>query len=171
MKPGGVYADPIRFVQFLSTNGDGTGVINAVGDYTTPEIFYIKPTNDEVIEIDRLVIHILDSGTLPVGEYGGLGSALTNGIDIQVTNARSISRSILPSVIKSNVGLLHLTDLGFSLVSFTGGIESITAVFDCKNGRGRCLILDGSQDHKLEILLSDNFTGLVDHHFIAHGFK
>ena len=171
MKPGGVYADPIRFIQFLSTNGDGTGDINAVGDYTTPEVFYIQPANDEVMLIDKLTIHILNTGALPAGDYGGLGSALVNGIDIVTTNARSNGLSILPGIIKSNINLMHSTDLGFSLITFSGAVDSIIAVFNFKIDDNEGLILDGSQEHKLEVLLSDNFAGLVDHHFVAHGFK
>ena len=169
-KPGGIRVDPIKFSQFLTINGDGTGAFNAIGDYSlAQEIFYIQPANDEVMNLDRLVIHILSTGALPAGSYGDL-AALPSGIDIQVTNARSVSKSILPVVIKSNVSLLHSTDLGFSLVNFTAGVDSIIAVFNCKTD-DNFLILDGSQDHRLEILLDDSFVGLVDHHFIAHGHK
>lgn len=169
---GGVYLDPVRFSQFLSINGDGSGEANISGDYSLdPRIFYIQPAPNEIMEIGRLVVHITDAGTLPRDEYGGLGDELSNGIDIKVTNARSDGKSILTSLIKTNANLHHLTDMGFSLTSFIGGIESLAAVFNCTTSRNECLILDGSQNHKIEVLVNDDFSGLVEHHFIIHGFK
>lgn len=171
MKPGGIYSDPILLTQFLTLNGDGTGDFNAIGDYTTPDIFYIQPSVGEIMEIDKLLIYILDSGALPGGVYGGLGSALTNGINITVTNARSIDRSIIPGLIKANTDLVHLGNGGFSLTNFTGGVDAIVSSIDFTSITGSSLILDGDQVHKLEVKLSDSFIGLNDHRFIAHGRK
>ncbi len=166
MKPGGIYSDPIPLIQYLSDVGDGSGNVNANGDYTTPDMFFIQPAADEIMEIEKLIIHITDGGVLAIGSYGAL-SALTNGIEILVTNEGSISRSIVPEVLKTNGDLLHLGP-DSSIYNFTSSIDAIIATLDFGN---KPLILDGSQGHKIEVLLSDNLTGLSDHHFIAHGFK
>lgn len=172
MKPGGIYSDPIPLSQFLSTNGDGTGDTNAVVDYSSGEVYYIQPAIDEIIEIHKLVIHLVDSGALPAEVYGGLASDLTNGIDIVVTNEGSIARSIMPGLLKANDELAHLGNGGVELLNFTGGIDTLTGHIDFIKMIGpRGLILDGSQNHKLEILFNDTFVGLNDHHFIAHGKK
>ena len=165
-KPGGIYSDPIHLVQYLSTVGDGSGIVNANGNYTTPEIFFIQPAADEVMSIEKLIVHLTNGGALAIGSYGAL-SALPNGIDIVVTNEGSVSRSIVPEVIKTNGDLLHLGP-DSSLYNFTASIDAIIATLDFGE---KPVILDGSQGHKIEVLLSDNLTGLTDHHFIAHGTR
>lgn len=165
MKPGGIYSDPIPLSQFLTDVGDGTGNDNANGDYTTPDIFFIQPASDEIMLVEELVIHVEDGGALAEGSYGGL-SALTNGINITVTNEGSISRSLLPGVIKTNGELLHIGK-DTAIHSFTASIDAIIATLCFK----KPVLLDGSQNHKIEVLLSDDFTGLDDHHFIAYGTK
>ena len=169
--PGGIYSDPIPLSQYLSTVGDGTGVVNAVGDYTaTTETFFIQPAAGEIFEIEKLLIHIVDSGALPATVYGGLGAALDPGINIVVTNEGSIARSVVPGLITANDELQHVGNGGFALTNFTGGIDAITATLDFVKIMRAPLILDGDQDHKLEVILDDDdFTGLVDHHFIVHG--
>lgn len=170
MKPGGRYSDPIPFTQFLSSNGDGTGIINAILDYaTTPGTVYIQPSADEIMVIQDLLIHVVDSGALPEGSYAGLGVSLANGIDIQVTNEGSSARSVIPGLIKSNGELSHVSGTGrFDIINFSGGVDGLSSVIDFGKAG---LILDGSQGHKLEVLFTDSLVGLVDHHFIAHGTK
>ncbi len=169
-EPGGVRSDPIIVHQFLTVDGDGTGISNAIGDYSSvEEIFYIQPAIDEVMVIHEILLHIVDSGAIAATGYGGM-SALTDGLDVLITNANSPRLSMLPGLIKENVDFMHCGLGAFNLVNFTGGIDSIIASFKTVNF-GAPIILDGSQEHKIEVVLNDSFVGLVDHHFIAHGFK
>ena len=78
--------NPVResnIFRFLDTNGDGTGITNAIGNYNvTPTEFFIKPLVGEVYEIDRLIIQIADNGSIDAGSYGN-GISLTNGITLK----------------------------------------------------------------------------------------
>lgn len=168
--PGGIPQDPIVVHQFLSINGDGTGTINAIGDYSsTSAVFYIQPAINEVMIIHELLLHILDSGAMPAGSYGS-GAALTNGLQVFITNARSPRLSMLPGPIKTNSNFMHCGLNAFNLINFSGGIDGIIASFR-PNNFGTPILLDGSQEHKIEVILNDSFVGFSDHHFIAHGFK
>ena len=173
MRPGGIYSDPVPLSQFLSINGDGTGATNAIVDYSGGEVYYIQPAAGEIMEIRKLTLHIVDSGALPAAVYGGLGAALTTGIDIVITNEGSIARSVLPGLIQANDDLAHLGNGGVELLNFTGGVDTLTAHLDFREimGTPHGLILDGDRNHKLEVLFEDSFVGLNDHHFIAHGTK
>lgn len=156
--------------QFLSDVGDGTGNVNANGDYSvTPKTFFIQPAATEIIILNELVIHIVNGGALPATVYGGLAGALTNGINVTLTNSRVAAGLILPVNIKNNADLIH-TGGNFNLINFSGGVDAIAATIDFKKSH-MPLILKGSEGHKLEVILTDNFTGLNDHHFTAKGYK
>jgi hypothetical protein len=71
-------------------------------------------------------------------------------------------------VIKHNDDFLHWGPGALDLIKFTGGSDSLVAAYRTSNF-GVPFTLDGSQGHKIEITLNDSFTGLDDHHFIAHG--
>lgn len=164
-------SNPIIVHQFLTINGDGTGNNNANGDYSvTPATFFIQPASDEIMIIHELYIHLVNSGAFPATVYASLGAALTNGVDILLTNDRSSGLSILPEKIKTNDDFMHFGLGGFQLVNFSGGIDAIGASFK-SSSFGMPITLVGSKSHKIEVILNDNLTGLVDHHFIAHGYK
>lgn len=170
MKPGGIYSDPIIINQYMSDVGDGTGTINAVGDYSsTAKIFFIQPAVGEIMTLTGMFIHLVDSGSLTIGVYGGLAGALSVGLAIRVTNEGSENRSIIPGVMKTNGDLVHMGSF-FNINSFSGGVDSLSASINF-SVMGAPLILEGGRGHKLEVVLNDDFVGLNDHHFLACGFK
>jgi len=68
--------------RFLDTNGDGTGTKSATGNYAeSPVSFFIQPPAGEVFRLNRMLVHIEDSGTFDSGSYGN-GITLTNGITV-----------------------------------------------------------------------------------------
>jgi hypothetical protein len=84
-------------IQFLSTNGDGTGTINAVGDYTaTPTPFYIQPSATAVYVITELLLQLSDVGAaFALDEYGNLNAPLINGVLIRAKRGSAITLDIL----------------------------------------------------------------------------
>ena len=166
----GSYRDPIPLIQFLSSNGDGTGTTDAIGNYSvTPLTLYIQPDPEEVLVINELICHVSDSGKFLQGVYGSLASPLTNGIIIQVSDNSGIILPITNShPIKSNDDYMHLTEM--ALQDFGGVADSLRASFTASHF-GTELLLHGALNQKLEIIISDNCTGLDDHHFIVHGYR
>lgn len=72
--------------RFADTVGDGSGTINAIGDYSgTPTIFKVE-AGTEHIDIARMVISY-EAATLNSTAQYGSGAALTNGIDVFVQDA------------------------------------------------------------------------------------
>lgn len=73
-------------LRFADTNGDGTGDIDAIGDYSGGEVsFKIIPPSNMVYVFEKFNIIIADAGTMDSGGYGNNGAnPLTNGVNFQV---------------------------------------------------------------------------------------
>ena len=161
--------------QFLDTNGDESGVVNAVGDYSvTPGFFHIKPAAGETYAITALRVTILDlTGAFPGAEYGALGAALTNGINFLVSAGSPVSSATLVrnlgSGTKTNAEWgAFATDL--QIEAWSGGGGSLYATIDL-NKAGSPIFLDGDAGQQLVIQLQDDFTGIDGHLFRVFGVK
>ncbi len=163
--------------QYLDTDGDGTGTNNAIGDYTTPDDFYMQPAAGEDVLVARLIVHIADA-TIKAGDYGAL-SALSNGVDLTVV--------LDGTTFNLDGGVAVTTNAGWGSLCFDVEQKSWSAsptqeslviryTFDkffhdqarpasAKDG----ILLQGHRDDKLVITLSDNLTGLAIHRFMAQG--
>lgn len=166
----GKHRDTIPLIKFLSDIGDGTGVTDGIGDYSSiPLTLFIQPPEDEVWIIHELIAHVVDAGKFGQSIYGSLASGLAVGVAIKVTNDTDTLLDITNGhPIKTNSEFMHFSDM--YLQDFGGVADSLRASFKA-DLFGIELALDGSQNHKLEVTLNDNFQGLIDHHFIIHGFR
>ena len=169
-EPGGAYRDLKPFFRLLDTVGDGTGDDNAAQNYAiTPATFRIIPAANEVIILEQLLVHISDNSSFAPTGYGGR-AALGNGYQIIATMPNMNAENLLANgdVIKHNDDFLHWGPGALDLIKFTGGADSSVGAYRAVNF-GVDFVLDGSQGHKIEITLNDDFSTLVDHHFIVHG--
>jgi hypothetical protein len=83
--------------RYADTVGDGSGIKNAIGDYSgeTPTIFKIAPSAGEIYVINRLIPFLRDTGGLDADKYGN-NITLTNGIVIKVVrNVGEASEEVL----------------------------------------------------------------------------
>lgn len=76
-----------NFSIFLSTNGDGTGVVNGANDYRGEpvEFYYERPLSAKLLKILSFIILIGENSNFEWDEYGDL-NPLTNGVLITVNN-------------------------------------------------------------------------------------
>jgi len=167
---------PEPIYQFLATTGKGasTGGSNAIGNYSSTggssgESFIIQPPVGEKWRIERMMIHIQDTGSFDAEKYGN-GVALGNGISVRV---------------ETDTGTVHdLTD-GRPVVSnaqwarqcydtrvdtYGIGDESLSARWTFSKG-GYPLRLDGDLGQRLTVFIHDTCTGLNAHNFYVNGFK
>lgn len=169
-KIDGGYRDLKPFFRLLDDVGDGTGTDAANANYAvTPKTFLLIPAIDEVVLVNQLMVHIADNASFGPTNYGGR-AALGVGYDIKVTAPNMVAESLLGGeIIKHNDDFLHWGPGALDLVKFTGGSDSLVAAYRMEDCFGAPLVLNGSLGHKIEILLNDDFSTLIDHHFIAHG--
>ena len=154
--------------RFLDTVGDGTGNKQFTGDYSSnPVKAIIKPINDSILYINRLIIFIADSGSVDAGYYGN-SISLNNGIFIKHEKQDgTLIKDITDGMpIKTNADYARY---GFQVsdISFGSGLNYIHAVLTFeKNGTPLTL----QPDEQLSIYLNDDFSPLKQHTFRAGAY-
>jgi len=153
--------------RILDTNGDGTGTKNAVGDYGTPEDFYIEAPAGYTYFLNRLLVHIGDASTLNGDEYGNK-TALSIGATLKVLDGATEVLDILDGLtIQKNADWgrvaydVHIFDEGtgdnYVMARLTFGAA------------GSPLKLDPGQ--RLCVRLSDDMTGIDEQYFKVQGYR
>lgn len=159
----------ILFTHYLDTNGDGTGTKNANGNYSgAVEEFYIQAAAGEIIEIQRMIVTIEDTGGSTVQEYGNLGVALTNGIEVHVENEYGTIMSDLTGElpIKTNGDWsTHCHDVTWLDKGAGDDLISVRWTFS-KHGTD----LELQEGQRFVVKLNDDLSGLISHYFVVQGW-
>jgi hypothetical protein len=165
----GVFGVPL--LRFLDTVGDGSGTIHANADFSvTPATFLIRPAVNQVFFLNEFTLHLADNGTFGANDYGAIapgtilvGPAITakrDGVTVlDLTNGEPIN---------TNNTMFHLTSR-VQFVNWSGGADTLAVTFN-SDDFGTDLILYGSFNDTLEVALSENYSGLTDHHFLVRGY-
>ena len=150
------------FSQTLTLTGVAGGEENAIGDYTTPDIFYWTATDH--IRIHQMSVLIQDSAVAAV-KYGNL-TALTNGMHVRhYDSAFAILETFNDIAIKNNAGwALYADDMREHV--FGTGDAFVLAHWHFKEDGTPLRIEPGEH---FGIALSDNMTGLTRHNFVIQG--
>lgn len=154
--------------RFLDTNGDGSGTKNANGNYSSAEeIFYIQPPAHQNYLLYRMMAYVKDSGTFDSGSYGN-GITLTNGIAVRVSDDSGVQHDLTDGVpVKTNPDWRqHCFDAEPS--SYGLGDEALGVRWTFTRG-GPPILLEGANGDRLEVVLHDDFSGLITHTFKVEG--
>jgi|TARA_R110002020_G_scaffold85742_3_gene211404 hypothetical protein len=153
--------------RYLDTNGDGTGTKNATGDYSGGANFFIQPPAGEVYTLHRMIISISDA-SLRADHYGGLGSALSNGIAVTLQNSTGMLSLVDGLPIKLNSDWNHLAHDRQRDAYGSATVENLSIRWSFDKFGG-ALVLNGDRADKLIVEFSDDLTGLVNHLFMVQG--
>lgn len=172
MRTTGAGAQNPIITHILDTNGDKTGAIEATGNYSvTPEIFYIQPPAGEIWQLTRMLFFVEDGAGFDPDTWGS-GTALTNGIILRIQDdSGTIFDFTEQDPIKTS-GHLGLYMYDTTLLDFGAGNtnEVLNARYTFAKS-GATVRVIGDNNERLEVLLNDDFTGLVSQHFMVQGFK
>jgi len=154
--------------QHLSTNGDGSGTFEAIGNYSGAATeFYIQPAAEEIFAIETVTISIQDAQKVSADKYGGM-TALTNGISVQIHDSGGVVTDITSNaMIKTNGEWSSYFD-SMKAHTFGTGDELVVLYWKFADS-GRSILLDGAKGEKLVFILNDDFTGLTLHRFFVQG--
>ena len=164
-----VFSQNQLFFQYLTQAGDGTGVKDAIGDYSAgATTWYLQPSAGETLSLDTLLISIADNGTFDGTDYGAIGGGLTNGLDILVSTG-GVEQSILGgNKLKNNFQMIAFGAMAQD-VNLAGDQQVLQTCCHFHADHGRPLVLFGTD--RLAIVLNDDFTGLTLHRFHARGVR
>lgn len=153
----------------LDTTGDGSGTTNAIGNYASEATsFKIAPGDNQTFILHRLIISVEDAGAFDAAVYGN-GITLTNGMVLRVSDASGVLFKLTGDNIKSNADWAeHCHDL--TIHNFGIGNVIMTARWTFSES-GVPIELNGDKGQFLEIVLNDDFSALVEHHFLIQGFS
>lgn len=162
---------------YLDTVGDQTGLTNAIGD-ETPGEFFIQAQPGQQLVIARLIVYIEDgvTGKFDPGKYGDI-AALPNGIKVQVresddevindlTNGHAIHTNGQWQQVCFDVSVLDNNSTMSLAVRWTYD-KSIPQGYG-EEGHTPIVLNPGQ---KFSVIVNDNFTGLLSHHFLVQGVE
>lgn len=154
--------------RYLDTNGDGSGTKNANGDYSSvADEFYCQP--DMSVYINRLIISIEDTSGMQAQEYGNLGSELTNGWELKVTDASgSVKLDLTDGIAVKTNAQIGRNCYDVDVKTWGAGDELLVARWTF-GASGAPLYL--SANDKLSVTFNDDLSGLISHYFLIQGIN
>ena len=161
---------PTPIYRYLDTNGNGTGTKNAIGDYfAAATSFFIQPAAGEIFRLQRMIVNVHDSQKLKAEEYGNL-TALPRGIIVRISDSSGVIQELTDGIpIKTNGewGALCFDAELYSAAAGNGDYLRVRWTFA---NAGYPIRLDGNNGEKLEVVLNDDFTGIVHQYFHVQGY-
>lgn len=157
------------FSKHLSSNGDGTGTVHATGNYSvTPLTLKITPPEGKVYRIHSMSLVVEDNGGFNSGYYGN-GIVLTNGISFKLRDELGavVSDFTNGEPIKTTGLMAHFFDR-LEYINYGTGDEVVRASINFLQTMGDFVELRYGET--LEVTFNDNFTGLIHHDVVAHGY-
>jgi len=148
--------------QFLTQAGDGTGAINANGNYSGgATTWFIQPPLGQIFEIWSLLIYNgIGTDNMQIKGWGNNTTPLTNGLNfsVRINNVVSTAPGVNP--IKSYDTLQSVcTDFDMTFdVATPNQWGYIRASIDFGRQWGMPLVLSGNELDRFSITLNDNFT-------------
>lgn len=158
---------------YADTNGDGTGNENATGDYSgAPTSFKRTAAPGEHLVIARLIISMTAAALNKADVYGNGVAALTNGIDVYITDANG---AIVYYLTDEHQPIKNNTDwpqLCFDYQIFTGfasGDDFACMRWSFDQAGVPVVLLPG---WSFNILFQDDLSAanLTEHLFLLQGF-
>ena len=155
------------FIRQGTTDGliDGDGSANIDGS-VTPVNFYITPNAGDLMEVVELSIELSDGGTPSIDEYGNIGSALTNGVQIFLERDGVATPLGLPIV--DNRGLINLGP-ELTYIELAANERVVKATFNIRDFAKNGVTLDSTTGDKLGIIIQDDLSTLIEHSVIMKG--
>lgn len=157
------------FTSYLDTNGDGSGEINAVKNYSDAEegkTIFFKSAGKNVVLLTALIITYTGMNLDP-DVYGNSSSPLINGIEIELRNTlgHSIIDFTADNLIKTNSDWYRITE-HITFDTFKSLKQIMCIRFDFSS-LGDVVKLE--KNLIFTVTLNDDFTDLEKHTFLLYG--
>jgi len=141
---------------------DGTGTTTLVNPFK----FYIEAQAGEILRVHRLIVHLQDTGAFVAENYGSIGSALTNGITVEVLDAAGAVINTLTDVTVKNNADWGRYCYDVANVAFGAGDDFMQVRWSFDKAGAPIRLKVGEQ---LSVTLNDDLGALVAHSFVVQG--
>jgi len=164
--------EKVPVLQSLLFN-DGSFNLNTDNSGQT-EAAWVGPGPGKKWHISGLHVNIQDNAQFNATKYGGI-TGLVNGIWMAKTSGSNASVILAVGnsadlVIKHNGDIAKYADT-YRYVSFATGDDMVSGEFHFPSMFESDFELDGDKVERLAVYMNDDFDGLVEHQWIAHGFE
>ena len=132
----------------------------AVDGSATPQIYNVRSTIGEKVDIIRLLLQLVDATAADDSKFGGM-TALTNGVHLRKNindgeSYQTISIWKANKDMKEDMFNLDYTD---KAGPSNHGVNGRWSIFD---GTGAVINIDGDNAESVELVIQDNLTDLID---------
>ena len=135
-----------------------------IGSLASPISFIIQPPSNETWHILRIIIFIEDEQAMDDSKFGGITNGITNGVHIRENKSQDRTLSFWQTngdIAEDTYDVTYTDKVG-------GGNFGLRGRWTPKKV-DVVVKLDGSLSEKLEVLIQDDLTGLVDFKMKAQG--
>ena len=130
----------------------------AVNGSVTPQVFTVRSTTDEKVDIMRLLLSIVDNVAADDGKFGGI-AALTNGVHIRRNMNDGTYQTL--AIWRANKDMKEdMYDVAYTDKAGGGnyGVNGRWTIFET----GAVLNIDGDLGETIECVIQDDLTTLID---------
>ena len=162
---------PVYLAKYLTLAGDGTGSINVIGNYSTPEIVYLQPPPGTVYLIDRMTIYVKDVGSCELSKYGADPGGISPGWTLRLQDdSGTIHDFVHYPVLKNEYFGMMGGGSGIAIYALAG--DSSGAVFGSLplGSYNNPVRVDGSLNQRLEVIIQGNYSTLKVNSFLVYGY-
>jgi hypothetical protein len=132
--------------------------------------YYIAPPTDEVWEVARMLVTIVDAKGFESEEYGSIGGALSTGIKVIISRGGVEQDITAAEPVKSNAGWGHHC-YDVQVHAFGNTTNSVLGARWTFSKSGAPIVLKGRDGDKLIVRCNDKLDDLSEHHFIFQGIS
>jgi hypothetical protein len=161
--------------QFLTTNGEPDGPVEANGDYSSgAQDFYIAPPEGAIYETLALSVYVTCPLTPGPGklDYGEIANGLDNGIQF-IFKSGTYENVLNPGgYLFKNLGDLVMAGARKENTELNGAAQVLYVFrFEFLRDYARSLPLHGALNESFRVRLNDDFTDLDMHRFSVNGVR
>ena len=160
-----------QFRQYMTAAGDGTGTINANGNYSaTATAFFVQPSSDYIYLVGAVFIAISDDAKFIQTGYGAIAGGVTNGVQGFIKQNGIEVDASAGNRFKQN---LDWFGVGSEVVisSFDLNPQTLSVKFDTFADTGAYIKLDGRSGDQIGLRFNDDFSTLVRQTGVVRGIR
>lgn len=140
-----------------------------VNGSVTPVIFSVNPLPVQSGDMVRVIVSMTDNTGMDFSTFGGISGGLANGVVLRVNNGDGTYRNLANFKTNGDIELYSYDARYFENIGGATRGFSARMTWGGQDKHGVVIRLDGALGEKLEIIVQDDLTSLINMRWIAQG--